>query len=291
MSKSSVQIQLKNSILITNHTTYSKERKMFKISEFSELTTISPRMLRHYDKLNLLKPAIIQKENDYRYYTPEQIHQANRILSFKNVGIPLKEIQALLDNEDTQPDYLTKHRNTLETELAEKKLQLAYLDLLEEKNYDAKMTEINYPIHMKSMHDMSVLTYRETVTSYYQEEQLWLNLFSKIRPQDRTKLGPSIAVFHNQESNIIDIEVMVGIPEQLKTIYPDTKLFSPRLIASAITSDAYSTMPKVHADIMAWLKLNKYELTGNMFNIYHSSPATEEREELYITEVCYPITY
>lgn len=36
---------------------------MFKISEFSELTNISPRMLRHYDKLNVLKPKTIQKEN------------------------------------------------------------------------------------------------------------------------------------------------------------------------------------------------------------------------------------
>ncbi|WP_239644596.1 MerR family transcriptional regulator [Enterococcus crotali] len=106
---------------------------MFKISEFSKLTNISPRMLRHYDKLNLLKPKIIQTDNNYRYYTPEQITQVNQILSLKNIGIPLKEIKTFLDGDVDLADYLAKHRTLLETELAEKKLQLAYLALLEEK--------------------------------------------------------------------------------------------------------------------------------------------------------------
>lgn len=81
---------------------------MFKISEFSELTNISPRMLRYYDKLNVLKPKTIQKENGYRYYTPEQINQANQILSLKTIGIPLKEIKSLLENEDDMSDYLAR---------------------------------------------------------------------------------------------------------------------------------------------------------------------------------------
>lgn len=93
---------------------------MFKISEFSELTNISPRMLRHYDKLNLLKPTNVQKENGYRYYTPEQINQANQILSLKNAGFPLKEIQSFLNDEIDLHDYLAKQRNSLERDIADK---------------------------------------------------------------------------------------------------------------------------------------------------------------------------
>lgn len=262
---------------------------MFKISEFSKLTTISPRMLRYYDKLNLLKPEIIQKENGYRYYTPEQINQANQLLSLKNVGIPLKEINALLDHSIDREDYLIKHRNLLETELAEKKLQLAFLDRLEEKNTASDFNEINYPVEIKTMDDHLVLSYRQKVNSYYDEEQLWRKLFSKVRTQDRSKLGQSIAVFHSDDTEMIDIEVMISIPERLRPVYPEVTLFSPGSIASTVTTGAYSTMPKIHTDIGEWLSLNNYVRAGNIFNIYHSSPATEEREELYITEVCYPI--
>ncbi|MGX7263598.1 MerR family transcriptional regulator [Enterococcus crotali] len=262
---------------------------MFKISEFSKLTNISPRMLRHYDKLNLLKPKIIQTDNNYRYYTPEQITQVNQILSLKNIGIPLKEIKTFLDGDVDLADYLAKHRTLLETELAEKKLQLAYLALLEEKNTTSKTEAVNYPIETKIMNDLFVLTYHQKVASYYEEEQLWQQLFSTIRTEDQAKLGHSIAVFHNTASDSLDIEVMISIPESLKPLYPQTKTFSPGLIASVVTNGAYNAIPTIHADMADWLEVNEYVITGSTFNIYHSSPATEEQEEFYITEICYPI--
>ena len=262
---------------------------MFKISKFSELTNISPRMLRHYDKLDLLKPSVIDEENGYRYYTADQINLANRILSLKNIGIPLKEIPLLLENEAAQNSYLAKQRIILETELAEKRLQLAYLNLLTEKRTTRSNDAINLPIETKFMYPKAVLSYRQTVTSYYQENELWETLFSTIQKEDFAELGPSIAVFHNKKSDPIDIEVMIGLSEKAASRYQNVTSFEPDLVASIVTSGAYSTMPDIHKDMVTWLALNDYVLADAVFNIYHSSPATEEREELYITEVCYPI--
>ncbi|GGC91069.1 MerR family transcriptional regulator [Enterococcus wangshanyuanii] len=262
---------------------------MFKISKFSELTNISPRMLRHYDKLDLLKPSIIDEENGYRYYTADQINLANRILSLKNIGIPLKKIPFLLENEVAQNSYLSKQRTILETELAEKRLQLAYLDLLTEKRAASANDAVNLPIETKFMHKKPVLSYRQTVTSYYQENELWEKLFSAIPKEDFAELGPSIAVFHNKENEPIDIEVMIGLSEKAAARYPNVTSFEPNLVASIVTNGAYSTMPTIHDDMATWLTLNEYVLADPIFNIYHSSPATEEREELFITEVCYPI--
>jgi DNA-binding transcriptional MerR regulator len=42
---------------------------MFKISEFSKLIRVSPRMLRHYEKCGLLNPAKIDTYSEYRLYT------------------------------------------------------------------------------------------------------------------------------------------------------------------------------------------------------------------------------
>lgn len=55
---------------------------MFKIGDFSKLGQVSVRMLRHYDQLELLKPDSIDKFTGYRYYTPGQLAQLNRIIFF-----------------------------------------------------------------------------------------------------------------------------------------------------------------------------------------------------------------
>ena len=45
---------------------------MLKIGEFSKLSRVSVRMLRHYDEIGLLKPAEIDHFADYRYYKEDR---------------------------------------------------------------------------------------------------------------------------------------------------------------------------------------------------------------------------
>ena len=49
---------------------------MLKIGEFSKLSRVSVRMLRHYDEIGLLKPAEIDRFTDYRYYVQSQRQNA-----------------------------------------------------------------------------------------------------------------------------------------------------------------------------------------------------------------------
>ena len=46
---------------------------MLRIGEFSKLSRVSIRMLRHYDDIGLLKPAEIDHFTGYRYYREEQL--------------------------------------------------------------------------------------------------------------------------------------------------------------------------------------------------------------------------
>ena len=41
---------------------------MFRIGDFPRLTQVTVKALRHYDRLELLKPARIDPESGYRYY-------------------------------------------------------------------------------------------------------------------------------------------------------------------------------------------------------------------------------
>jgi DNA-binding transcriptional MerR regulator/effector-binding domain-containing protein len=257
---------------------------MLKISEFSKVTKISPRMLRHYDKLKLLQPLIVDQENGYRYYAPDQIAVANKIASLKKIGIPLKDIQQILTGKLDRLEYLDLHKQILERELAEKKLQLAYLRYFEEQD-----TGFHYPVEIKTMPTYEVLSLKKTVTDYYQEASLWEELFQPVQEQHIKELGPSVTRFARTAAGWLELEVMIAIPKRLQPIYTQTVSFAGGLVASTIINGAYESMTELHSHMENWLDINQYTLADNIFNIYHSSPATEEKEAFYITEVCYPI--
>lgn len=69
--------------------------KQYSIGEFAAINKITTRMLRHYDKIGLLKPAIIT-ENGYRIYSSEQIAIAGLIKKYRDCEFSLKEIEVLL---------------------------------------------------------------------------------------------------------------------------------------------------------------------------------------------------
>lgn len=52
---------------------------MYAIGEFSRLTRVSARMLRHYDQLGLLRPARVGADNGYRYYEAAQLRDLLRL--------------------------------------------------------------------------------------------------------------------------------------------------------------------------------------------------------------------
>ena len=69
---------------------------MLSMGEFSALTRITIKMLRHYDEIGLLKPALRDARSRYRYYLADQFVDAQRIVALKDAGFPLGDIAALL---------------------------------------------------------------------------------------------------------------------------------------------------------------------------------------------------
>lgn len=70
---------------------------MLKIGDFSKLSRVSIRMLRHYDEIGLLHPVQIDPESGYRYYSENQLPVAGRITALKDMGFGLAAIGEMLD--------------------------------------------------------------------------------------------------------------------------------------------------------------------------------------------------
>ena len=69
---------------------------LLSISEFSKLTDIPRSKLIYYDEIGLF-PATERGENNYRYYSLNQIIIAGFINDMASFGVPLKELLALKD--------------------------------------------------------------------------------------------------------------------------------------------------------------------------------------------------
>lgn len=79
----------------------------YKIGEFSRLGRVTVRTLRHYEKIGLLKPGIVDMWTGYRYYSPEQLQKLLSIVQLKQLGFSLAEIAELYENDTHYPDIRT----------------------------------------------------------------------------------------------------------------------------------------------------------------------------------------
>lgn len=70
------------------------------VKEVSELTGVSPRALHWYDRIGLLKPTA-HSEAGYRLYDDGALEKLRQILYFREFGMPLGEIRAVLES----PEY------------------------------------------------------------------------------------------------------------------------------------------------------------------------------------------
>lgn len=93
---------------------------MFSIGEFSKINRITPKTLRHYEKIGLLIPAWIDEWTGYRYYKAEQLPLIDRILTLKDCGFSLTEIKEILNESESLISIFKKQESEI---LAQIKLQ------------------------------------------------------------------------------------------------------------------------------------------------------------------------
>ncbi|MEU7856049.1 MerR family transcriptional regulator [Nonomuraea sp. NPDC049141] len=67
------------------------------IGAFARAARLSPKALRLYDELGLLRPAAVDGESGYRFYDPSQLERARLIAWLRRLGMPLARIRQVCD--------------------------------------------------------------------------------------------------------------------------------------------------------------------------------------------------
>lgn len=269
---------------------------MLKIGIFSKLSRISVRMLRHYDEIGLLTPKCTDGFTNYRYYSEDQLPDAQRIAALRDLGFGLTAIAQLLprcgDPEAMAP-LLDIRRGELLEEQRQVERQLRMLSTaMEQLRKDGTTMQIQ--VTLKELPQRQVASVRQIIPTYWQEGTLWDILMREtalLRIQDGEPCY-CLAIFHDREHK--DTDPDVEIQKSVKGDYPDTehvrfKTVPPILMASATYQGSYEKIGPVNEAVANWVRDNGYDFDGESFCIYHVSPYETQNPEEYVTEVCFPV--
>jgi DNA-binding transcriptional MerR regulator len=73
---------------------------LLQIGRFARLAGLSVGSLRHYDELDLRRPARIDPATGYRFYRRAQLNLARQIVRLRDLEVPLETIRELLGTDD-----------------------------------------------------------------------------------------------------------------------------------------------------------------------------------------------
>ena len=268
---------------------------MLKIGEFSKLSRVSVRMLRHYDEIGLLKPAETDRFTDYRYYREDQLPTMCRITSLKDMDFSLADIVKILgiyDEREALEGYFSARQRELEEISLDAARKLALLDAARERL--RKEQTMSYDITLKTIPERYAATVQMTIPRYEDEGMVWSTLVSETCRMNLAEADPCLCAvtFLDGEYKETDVEVLAW--KTVKGVYPDTEHVKFRTlpevtVASCIFRGSYAQITNVYAAVIGWIEANGYETDGPMFNIYHISPHETKNPDEFVTEACYPI--
>jgi DNA-binding transcriptional MerR regulator len=102
------------------------------IGEFSTMTRLSRKALRHYHDLGLLEPADVDPVTGYRYYDITQVDVARLIRRFRDLDMPVPDLLSYVAAADDQARHaiLSAHLDRMESQLLQTQEAVAALRAL-----------------------------------------------------------------------------------------------------------------------------------------------------------------
>ena len=120
---------------------------MLTIGDFSRMTQLSVKTLRHYHDVGLLAPHHVDPATGYRYYTVDQVPTAQVVRRLRALDMPVPEVRSVLDAElEDRTTIISTHLGRLETRLAATQAAVEALrDILDRPSSPPRLTHRSVP--------------------------------------------------------------------------------------------------------------------------------------------------
>jgi len=264
---------------------------MLSIGAFSNISKVSANTLRYYDEIGLLKPAVVNRGNGYRYYETAQLRTVLMISRLKAYQLSLEEIAEILQHPD-QDDLLLRMRQKRH-EIGQKLHWLS--SILDRMNQD--ISNLERGIHIMAYMDQIEVRLKETEAQNVlfirrmmstKDYGLCLGeLYQIIERKQLTVTGAPMTVYHVEESfdpDCYDNEIAIPVKEAVK----ETRVMPGGPCAMVRLEGPYTELTSVYAKLQGWLEKEGYTRAAEAYEVYLTDPNTTQADK-NITEVYVPV--
>jgi DNA-binding transcriptional MerR regulator len=105
---------------------------LLSIGDFSKMTYLSVKAIRHYHDVGLLEPAVIDPVTGYRSYGPSQVATAQAIRRFRDLGMAIGDVREVLQAGDlaARNRAILAHLDRMQEQLERTQVTVASLQAL-----------------------------------------------------------------------------------------------------------------------------------------------------------------
>lgn len=251
---------------------------MFSIGDFARHGRVSVRMLRHYDAIGLLRPALVDPFTSYRSYQAGQFGRLNRIVALKDLGFTLVQVQSILDDKvGTQElqGMLRLREAELQSQVAEDTARLvrvkARLAIIEREGFMPAED-----IAIKSIPAIRVAELSGIAAGFEPAAigpvvgPLFDELCLRLDRIGVRQIGPGIAYYHQRGDG--DVVVHAAVPVNVESIVEENiSIVELPAVEQAATIVHRGSMDGVMASLQlmaGWIDSNGHRAMGDSREVY-----------------------
>lgn len=246
----------------------------YRIGEFAELSGVSTKTVRHYDKIGLLRPAAVDARTRYRRYATAQLRELSSILALRDLGLSLLEIRAFVARTGPCSDWralLLRLRQSTQHTIEKATQSLNNIDAALNQEIDEPGTWARaVPVVMKRRRAMRVVSLRAEMKSYAEAEVLRLEreLLCAL-PSDSLGAVRGVLWQRCAGSGFLIAEPFAEIRHDVpRRSFYDLKDLPPVMAACAFSSNDDAAAEQAYCAINKWMSTRGFSLAGPKREIY-----------------------
>ncbi len=261
------------------------------VGEFSRMTHLTVKTLRHYHEVGLLEPAAIDPATRYRYYTIEQLGLAQVIRRLRDLDMPVADVKAVLAAQDIadRNALIAKHLGRLETELARTRAAVESLRSL------LQPAPRGYEITHRTETAVPAIAIAADVD--HDDLGAWwpgaiAELHATVKAQQLRVAGPTgglyaAELFQEARGHAVVFIPIVGAVKAIGRVQPFTV---PAAELAIVThAGSHADIDLAYSELGAYVAAHEIGIAGPIREYYLRDPAQHPDPATRLTEIAWPV--
>lgn len=273
-----------------------KEQNMenlFSIGEVSKYQNISKQTLIFYDKIGLFRPAYVDPDNGYRYYSAGQIDYLDTILIMKKIGFSLNEIKTHMQhyNIDSSLTALRNQISVIDRQIEELRLiRSRVLHRCEQMEASKTYRKNDNTVIVEDM-DVQYILFQPVEKPYTLKEisiatkKCFASSFQKQLPIF-FQSGVIVPLQHIREGRFTEA-VMAFLPIEKTDRAENIKQLPAGKCVSIYHVGDYLSIGRSYQKLLKYCKNNSYKILSDAYEFCINDYLTSHDENEYITKIVF----